>query len=139
MRDFLIFVALLAAAFFVIGETVGWQLGVAGQTPVYVYKKSGEAVAERRTIQRGEMPVRVSGRVRDGAVTVTVIYRDMGSFQSNRPARGSDTLFEERFLAGQVINIERLASEGGGVYQVRLRFEDATGLFRVPMPNSAEL
>lgn len=139
MRDFLIFVALLAAAFFVIGETLGWQLGVAGQTPVYVYKKDGQAVAERRTIRRDELPVSISGRVRDGAVTVTVVYQDPGSFQTNRGADAPETVFEERFLAGQTIAIERLASEGSGIYQVQLRFDGATGLFRMPMPNASEL
>lgn len=139
MRDLLIFLALAAAAFFVVGETIGWQLGVAGQTPVYVYKKDGDAQAQRRTIRRSDMPIQVSGRVRDGAVTVSVVFEDRGSFQSNREPDPADVLFEERFLSGERIAIDTTVSEGNGTYVVRLQFDGATGLFRVPMPNSAEL
>lgn len=139
MRDLLIFLALAAAAFFVVGETIGWQLGIAGQTPVYVYKQDGEARAQRRTIRRADMPIRVSGRVRDGAVTVSVIFEDRGSFQANREPDPADVVLEERFLTGQMIAIDEVLSEGNGTYVVRLQFDVATGLFRVPMPNSAEL
>lgn len=139
MRDFLIFVVLATIAFFAIGETAGWQLGVPGQTPVYVYKQDGIATAERRTIRANAMPIEVSGRVRDGSVAVRVVYQDLGSFQTNRPADDPEVLYEEVFPEGRAIALERLFEEGAGEYSVELRFSGATGLFRMPMPNSSEL
>lgn len=139
MRDLLIFLAFVAAVFFVVGETIGWQLGVAGQTPVFVYKQDGEARAERRTIQGDGIPVNVSGQVRDGAVTVRVIYEDRGSFQARREGRPPDTLYERTFTRGERIEIDDFVEEGSGEYAVELTFEGATGLFRVPMPNASEL
>lgn len=139
MRDFLIFVVIVAIAFFAIGETVGWQLGIAGQTPVYVYKKDGTARAERRTIRRPAMPIEVSGRVRDGSVTVRVVYEDAGSFQSNRRPNPPVVLYEEVFPEGRTISLARSFERGAGEYRVELHFRGATGLFRIPMPNSAEL
>lgn len=139
MRDFLIFVALVLIVFFAVGETVGWQVGIPGQTPVYVYGQDGMAAAERRTIRRNEMPISVHGRVRDGSVDVRVLHRDTGSFQTNRAGGDVEVLYEESFAAGRTIALERTFSEGAGVYRVELRFVGATGLFRVPMPNASEL
>lgn len=139
MRDFLIFVVLVAIAFFAIGETIGWQLGIAGQTPVYVYKKDGMASATRRTIRRNSLPVDVSGRVRDGSVTVRVVYRDVGSFQTNRQANPPEIVHEEVFETGRTLVLNRLFEKGAGEYTVELHFSGATGLFRMPMPNNSEL
>ena len=139
MRDFLIFVILVLIAFFAIGETVGWQLGIPGQTPVYVYKKDGLATAERRTIRRNDMPISLNGRVRDGSVHVRVIYQDLGSFQTNRQADPAEVVYEETFHEGQTIALERLVDEGAGEYRLELRFSAATGLFRMPMPTNSEL
>lgn len=139
MRDFLIFVVIVTIAFFAIGETVGWQLGVPGQTPVYVYKQDGMASATRRTIRRNSMPIEVDGRVRDGSVTVRVVYQDVGSFQTNRQAGAPEVLFEETFEEGRAVSLNQMFEEGAGEYRVELHFSGATGLFRMPMPNSAEL
>lgn len=139
MRDFLIFVVLVTIAFFAIGETVGWQIGVPGQTPVYVYKQDGMASATRRTIRRDSLPVEVEGRVRDGAVTVRVIYQDVGSFQTNRGASSPEVVYEEVFQEGRIVALNELFEEGAGEYRVELHFSGATGLFRMPMPTSAEL
>lgn len=139
MRDFLIFVVVVVIAFFAIGETVGWQVGIPGQTPVYVYKKDGAASAERRTIRRNDMPISLSGLVRDGSVHVRVVYQDLGSFQTNRQARPAEVLYEETFREGQSIALERLFDEGAGEYRLELGFTGATGLFRMPMPTNSEL
>lgn len=139
MRDFLIFVVLVMIAFFAVGETVGWQIGIAGQTPVLVYKQDGVAAGERRTIRRSDVPITVSGRVRDGSVTVRVIHQDVGSFQTNREPDPAEVLYEETFGEGRSIALRRDFDAGAGEYRVELHFSGATGLFRVPLPNSSEL
>lgn len=139
MRDFLVFLVLATIAFFVIGETIGVQLGFPSHTPVYVYKQDGVASAERRTVTRSELPIEVRGRVRNGAVTVRVVYQDPGSFQSRREARPEEIAYEESFSEGRMVALNRTFDEGAGVYRVELVFEGATGLFRVGLPRSSEL
>jgi hypothetical protein len=139
MRDVLGFLVFGLIVFFVVGETVGWNVGVAGQTPVWVYKRDGTASAQRRTITRGDMPVEVEGRVRDGQVDVTVVFEDRGSFQTNRAPDPASVVFEESFRSGQRIAIDEVFEEGRGSYLVELRFHGATGVFRVRMPTGTEL
>ena len=139
MRDFLLFLLFLAVIFFVVGEWRGWHLGVPAQTPVMVYKSTSTARATRRTINRDQMPVGVSGRVRNGEVTLRVIYRDTGSFQTNTAGREPEEVFEETFRMGQVIGLNEVFDEGRGEYQIVLEFRDATGVFGVDLPTSSEL
>lgn len=139
MRDFLIFLAILAAIFFGIGEWQGWNLGVPGQTPVFVYKKDGEALVTRRTINRNEFPFVLSGRVQRGRVTVEGYYQQGASFQANTPAGREQLIFSEEYSEGQMIDLERTLRQGTGYYRIRLVFEDATGLFRMQVPRSSEL
>ena len=139
MRDFLLFLLFLAVIFFVVGEWRGWHLGVPAQTPVMVYKSTSTARATRRTINTDAMPVDVSGRVRNGEVTLRVIYQDTGSFQTNRGADDPEEIFEETYRAGQVIGLNEVFDEGRGEYQIVLEFRGATGVFGVDLPTSAEL
>lgn len=139
MRDFLIFIVLASIVFFGIGEWRGWLVGVPGQTPVYVYKMNATSESTRRTINRTDFRVRVSGKVRDGSVTVRVIYQDPGSFETGRGATRPEEVFEETYRSGDTIALERVFEEGRGDYTVRLEFDGATGLFRMPMPTQAEL
>jgi hypothetical protein len=139
MRDLLGFALFGLIVFFVVGETIGWNVGFAGQTPVFVYKRDGGVAAERRTLTRDDMPVEVSGRVRNGEVEVRVVYQDTGSFQTNRAADPPETLFEETFRDGQRIALDRTFAEGGGEYVVELRFRNATGVYRIGVPGGTDL
>lgn len=139
MRDFLLFLLFLAAIFFVVGEWRGWHLGIPSQTPVMVYKSTSATRATRRTINTDHMPVRVSGRVRAGELTVRVIYTDMGSFQNSTAGRAPDEIFEETYRAGQMVTLNEVFDEGRGQYQIVMEFRDATGVFGVDLPTSSQL
>lgn len=139
MRDFLLFILFLVAIFFVVGEWRGWNVGVPAQTPVLAYKTTSTARATRRTINTDQMPVEVSGRVRNGEVSLRVVYTDTGSFQTNVGGRDPETVFEETYRVGQVIRIDETFDEGRGNYQVVLDFRNATGIFHVTLPRSSEL
>lgn len=139
MRDFIIFVIFVVAVFFGIGEWQGWFLGIPGQTPVYVYKRDFVANATRRTINREELPLSVSGKVRRGTVTVRATFRKPDSFQAGTRGSEEKEVFEQEFRAGQIINLSELIDEGVGVYRVQLIFNDATGLFKVKLPSASEL
>lgn len=139
MREFLGFVIFLVIVFFVVGETVGWNVGVPGSTPVGVYKRTGQVAAERQTVRRDDMPIEISGRVRNGEVDVIVIYQDTGSFQSNRPPEPAETIYEQTFRRGERIALDELFDEGRGDYRVTLRFRDATGIFTIRYPQNVDL
>lgn len=139
MRDFLLFILFLAVIFFVVGEWRGWHLGVTGQTPIMVYKSTSTASATRRTINTEQMSFTASGRVRNGAVTVRVVYRDIGSFQTMRSPGPPREVFEETYRTGQAIGIDETFERGFGEYQVVIEFDEATGIFNVDLPTSAEL
>jgi hypothetical protein len=139
MRELLGFLVFLTIIFFVVGETVGWNVGVPGATPVGIYKRSGTITAERDTVRANGMDIGVSGRVRNGEVEVVIIYQDTGSFQSNRPPEPAEVIFERTYRRGERIAIDELFDEGRGEYRVTLRFLDATGLFTIRFPPNVEL
>lgn len=138
MREFLGFLFFLAIVFFVVGETVGWNVGVPGSTPVGVYKRSGVVEAEADTIRSNEMRLGINGRVRAGSVEVVIRYQDTGSFQNNRPPEPVEMIYRETFQRGQRIAIDQNFAEGGGTYGVRLTFRDATGVFNVKFPSNVD-
>jgi hypothetical protein len=139
MRDLIGFVVFGLIVFFVVGETVGWNVGFAGQTPVFVYKRDGEAVAERRTRNRSDMPVAIDGRVRNGEVEVRIVYQDTGSFQTNEGAEPPVQIFDETYREGQRIALDRTFDQGRGEYRVELIFRNGTGVFRIDLPGNTEL
>lgn len=139
MRDLLVFILFVLVVFFVVGEWRGWHVGVPAQTPVMVYKSTSTANATRRTINTDQMPVEVSGRVRNGEVRVEVIYTDTGSFQTNTAGSEAESIFEETYRAGQVIRIDEVFEEGRGQYRVIMEFQNVTGIFNVTLPRSTEL
>lgn len=139
MRDFLGFLVFGLIVFFVVGETVGWNVGIAGQTPVLVYKRDGSSLASRRTVMGSGVPVTVEGRVRDGDVVLRVVYEDTGSFQTNRGGEPPELVFEETYRRGQRIAVDEVFEEGRGLYRVELTFRAATGVFRVGLPDGSEL
>lgn len=139
MRDLFLFCIVLGVAFFGVGEWRGWYLGVASQTPVYVYKKSHVATASRRTINLDHLPLSVAGDVQKGNVTVAVFFERPFSYQSGQAARAEEKVFERSFSRGQRIDLNQVLAQGQGIYRVQLQFEDATGLFHVNLPTAAEL
>lgn len=139
MRDLLGFLLILAIVFFVVGETRGWYLGVPSQTPIFVYKKDHAATTTRRTIMRTDMPVRFTGNVRRGTVTVTVTYERPDSFQTSQSGQPARVVLERVFTAGQRAFVDEVLAEGGGIYRVTLSFQDASGLFNLQLPGGQEL
>lgn len=139
MRDLFVFCIVLGVLFFGVGEWRGWYLGVASQTPVYVYKKDFVTHATRRTINRDSMPLVVSGDVQRGNVTVSVFFERPISFQTSQQPQPEQKVFERTFSRGQRIDLDQVLAEGHGIYRVQLRFDDATGLFQVRLPTSAQL
>lgn len=138
MRELLGFLVFLLIVFFVVGETVGWNVGVAGSTPVGVYKRSGIVEAETSTIRSEGMRIGVSGRVRAGEVDVLIQYQDTGSFQSNRPPEPVETIFEQNYRRGERIAIDQVFDEGAGDYGVRLTFREATGVYSIQFPSNVD-
>lgn len=138
MRELLGFLFFLAIVFFVVGETVGWNVGVPGSTPVGVYKRSGVVEARAETVRSDQMRLGVDGRVRAGSVEVVIRYQDTGSFQNNRPPEPIETIYEETFERGQRIGVDEVFAEGEGEYRVRLTFRDATGVFNVEFPGNVD-
>jgi len=139
VRDFLGFLLILAVIFFVVGEISGWYVGVASQTPILVYKKDFTAETSRRTVLREDMPVRFTGLVRRGAVTVTVFYERPESFQTGRQGQARTVLYERAFRVGERIFIDEDFTSGPGVYSVGVQYADATGVFRLTLPGGTEL
>jgi hypothetical protein len=139
MRDLLGFLLVLAAVFFVVGELRGWYLGVPTQTPILLYKMDHVAETSRRTVMREDMPVGFSGLVRRGAVTVTVMHERPTSFQTGAAGRPQTTVFERTYRTGEQIALNETFALGGGVYTVKVAYQDATGLFRLTMPGGPDL
>jgi len=139
VRDFLGFLVILAVIFFVVGEISGWYLGVAAQTPIVVYKKDFTADTTRRTVMREDMPVKFTGQVRRGAVTVRVYYERSESFQTGREGQARTVLFERTFRVGEGIFLDETFAAGGGLYTVSVDYQDATGIFRMTLPGGTEL
>lgn len=139
MRDFIVFVLIAAAVFFGFGEWQGWYIGIAGQTPIFVYKRDYTATVSRRTVSRTDFPFSVTGTVRHGTVRVQGYYEQPQSFQTGRAGQPERLVFEQEFSQGQRINISEIMNRGQGIYRVRLVFDNATGTFRIRVPNGAEL
>jgi len=139
MRGFLTFLVLLAIVFFAVGETHGWYLGLPSHTPVFVYKMTATGQATRRAFNTDALPVRLTGTVRHGSVKVEVIFQKPESIQNSMPAGPQDTVFDRTYQTGDRIAIDQSFKYGKGDYTVRLQFNDATGLFRLRVPNENQL
>jgi len=139
MRGFLIFLVLLVIVFFAVGETHGWYLGLPSHTPVFVYKMTARGQATRQTFNADALPVRLTGSVRHGNVEITVIFQKPESIQSNKQAGPQDTIFDRTYQAGDRIAIDQSFKSGKGDYTIVLQFNDATGLFRLRLPNENQL
>lgn len=139
MGRLLRFLIVVAIIFFGIGEWQGWYVGVAGQTPLLVYKKDYVAQASRRTVMRNEMPVNITGNVQNGSVTVKIHYERPASIQTSAAALPERVVFERTWNKGQRIALNELVDQGRGNYRTEITFENATGMFNLKLPTSSEL
>ena len=139
MRQFIVFLVILAVAFFVVGELRGVYLGILGQTPVVAYKTDHTAQSTRRTINRDRLPVTLTGQVRNGDLRVSVDFERPGSFQTGGGALPNETVFERTYRTGERVALNELVQAGTGIYTVRLEFSEGTGIFTLRLPAGAEL
>ena len=139
MRQFIVFLVVLAVAFFAIGEWRGVYLGILGQTPVVAYKTDHTARSVRRTINRDSLPVTLTGQVRNGSLRVSVDFERPVSFQTGAASLPNQTVFERTYRSGERVALNELVQAGTGVYTVRLDFEQGTGVFTLRLPTGAEL
>lgn len=140
MRGLLQFLVFLAIVFFVVGEFFGgWYLGVPPQTPMFLYKKDHTVTRSRRTTTAESFTFSLNGKVRRGTVTVEGYFQKPSSFQSGTEAGPRRKVFEEVYLVGQTINLIETMEEGQGVYEVRMIYDDATGLFTLELPEAGTL
>jgi hypothetical protein len=139
VRDIVIFLLILTGIFFAVGEWRGWYIGVPGQTPVLLYKKDHYARTPVRTVARDDMPLAVTGQVRQGSVKVQVFYERPASFQTNTPGAPERKLYETTFTRGQRILLNEVFSEGRGIYTIAMTYDGASGTFRFTHPRAAEL
>ncbi|MEJ2292037.1 MAG: hypothetical protein P8Y05_10020 [Deinococcales bacterium] len=128
-----------AIIFFAVGETHGWYLGVLSHSPVFVFKKTATGEATRQTFNVDALPVQLTGTVRHGTVEVKVFFQRPESFQSSTGPGPNDMLFDKTYQAGERIAIDQSFKGGKGDYIVRLIFSDATGLFRLRLPDRLNL
>ncbi len=141
MRGSLQLLAVAVVIFFGVGEFLGgWYLGLAPQTPVFVYNNTHTTVVTRRALTEGAFTFSVDGQVRGGTVTVEGLYERPASYQNPGQATlPPRRLFGARFGPGERVKITETLKAGTGVYRVRVTFEEATGLFRVTVPSSSGL
>ncbi len=139
MRGLITFLVILAIIFFAVGETRGWYLGYATQTPILVYKKDHTARTMRQTVTRTDMPIGFSGEVRRGSVHLQIRYQRPSSFQTGAAAGAEQVVFEQTYTQGQRIAFDRLLELGNGIYTVIVTYTDATGIFNLSMPNGVDL
>ena len=139
MRDLIIFLLILTAIFFAVGEWRGWYLGIPNQTPVFVYKNDHVATTTIRTVTRRDMPISFTGQVRHGSVRVQVFFEAPVSFQTGAAAVPRREIFDQTFQRGQRATLDQTFTEGGGIYTIVATYNEASGTFRISHPVSSQL
>lgn len=139
MRDTIIFLLILTAVFFAIGEWRGWYVGIPNQTPIFTYKTDHVATTSIRTVTRNDMPIGFEGRVRNGSVRVQVFFEAPVSFQTGAAAVPRREIFDQTFQRGQRVTLDQTFTEGGGIYTIVATYREASGTFRISYPVSSQL
>lgn len=141
MRGSIKTLAIAAIIFFGVGEFLGgWYIGIAGQTPMFLYKNTREITIIRRARTSSELPITLEGSLNQGRVIVEVTYERTASFQNpGQSVIDERRIFQQEYSIGEAVRLNELFREGNGTYRVRLRFEDATGLFRFDIPPDHQL
>jgi hypothetical protein len=139
MRGFLVLVVVLVAFFFGIGEWKGWMVGIPGQIPVMVYKSEASTSSIRRTVNRQDLPFSVQGTVKNGSVRVEGYFMIPKSFQSGKAGKPEKLVFEKNFNKGERIDLSESLKHGQGEYRIVIKFDNATGMFKVKLPKGIEL
>ena len=139
MRDFLLFLVLCAVIFFGVGEWRGWYVGVPPQTPIFAYKTTTDASYMRRVTSADGFPLELSGTLRRGTLTVEGTYEKPNSFQTSSAGRPERAIFRQVYTEGEEIGVSQLLRRGQGIYRIKLTLEDASGTFRLDLPNGSQL
>lgn len=140
MRGFLIFIAVVAAVFFGVGQTRGWLVGVVGNTPIFAYNTSASISGMRNALNSEEINFSVEGKVQKGTVVVEATYERPQSFQNQtQKALPERTLFTQEFRKGETITVNEVVKGGQGFYRVRLSFNKGSGRFKVTLPDAGTL
>src|SRR5690606_36425145 len=109
------------------------------QTPILLYKMDHVAETSRRTVMREDMPVRFSGLVRRGSVSVTVLHERPARFQPGAQGRPETTVFERTYRTGEQIALNEVFQPGGGECRLEVAYQAAPGVFRLHMPGGGVL
>ena len=139
MRPLLQFFGFCFIVFFIVGEFQGWYLGFAPNTPMLLYKQDYNTNVVRDVRFGDELPLELSGKVRNGSVRVEAYFEIPSSFQQGTQGTQPRLVFEQDFLAGQQINIKEALDRGRGRYTVRILYRDATGIFELNLPGNNSL
>ncbi len=135
-RDLISTIIIILVVFFGVGEFYGWKLGSMSQTPIFVYKSTGQSMAER-FVGKDWLDLTVEGKVRQGTVTLEITHELPKSFQDpGQPTVPLHTVYSQKFEKGEQIKFDEHVTEGPGKYQIKLLFEEASGTFRVRLPKS---
>lgn len=134
MRPLLQFLGFCIIVFFVVGEFQGWYVGFAPNTPMFVYKMDRVVTVRRDVNYDSEMPFKLDGRVRNGEVRVQAFFEVPPSFQRGTSGSQPRQIFDQEFSAGQTIRLNESLRGGQGRYTIRMTYTEATGLFRLDVP-----
>ena len=138
MRDNIIGLVVLIGVFFGIGEWRGWNIGLAGHTPIFVYKKVAQTRVVRRVRVEKSLPFHLNGQVKNGDLTVKGYFKTAANFETNAREGKEKLLFKQQFLKGQNINLDKVLKAGKGVYVIELDFHETTGLFNLKINKVAQ-
>lgn len=139
MRPLLQFFGFCFIVFFAVGELQGWYVGVAPQTPMFLYKQD-QTVNVKHDVELDKgLTFDLEGQVRHGKVRVEAYFEVPPSFQQGTQGKAARLVFEEEFSTGQHISLEETLNNGRGRYTVRIIYRDAIGIFKLGLPEGGTL
>ncbi len=138
MRDNIIGLIVLTGVFFGIGEWRGWNIGLAGQTPIFVYKKVAQSRVVRRVRVEDSLPFHLNGQIKNGDLTVKGFFKTAANFETSAREGKEKLLFKQNFVKGQKIDLEKVLRAGKGIYIIELDFHETTGLFNLKVKKAAK-
>lgn len=131
MKDNIIGLVVLIGIFFGIGEWQGWNIGMAGHTPVLVYKKDAQVRVIRRVRVDNELPFSFKGTLNNGDLIIKGFYKTPANFEKNTLEGKDKLIFQEEFHKGDKVNIEHILKSGQGIYVIEMDYKEATGFFNL--------
>ena len=104
-----------------------------------LYKQDHNVNVVRDVRFEDELPLELSGRVRNGTVRVEAYFEVPSSFQQGTSGTQPRLIFEQDYREGQTLNINEVLDRGRGRYTVRILYREATGLFELDVPGDNSL